>query len=178
MSCGLLIGYCVWFTIVTLSTWFVRLESGEVAFDPVLQMARFPVEIYPARARSFLTFALPVAFLTTFPAQAYSAKLMGEYSLWRLGLPALRCFCDARFSILRCVFTAALICEKQSRVQKCCNITTKNATNKITLIKISMATVFSSRMGGRAEPMPGAYRVLEVKTVGALGSTKSVLCNA
>ncbi len=74
LGCGLLIGYCVWFAIVTLSIWFVKLESGAVAFDPVMQMARFPVEIYPARARSFLTFAVPVAFMTTFPAEALLGK--------------------------------------------------------------------------------------------------------
>jgi ABC-type uncharacterized transport system permease subunit len=66
----LVLSYCVWFAIVTLSVWFVKLESGAVAFDPVMQMARFPVEIYPARMRSFLTFALPVAFMTTFPTEA------------------------------------------------------------------------------------------------------------
>jgi ABC-2 type transport system permease protein len=74
LGCGLLIAYCVWFAIVTLSIWFVKLEAGAVAFDPVMQMARFPIDIYPARARAFLTFVVPVAFLTTFPTESLLGK--------------------------------------------------------------------------------------------------------
>lgn len=74
LVCGIVMAYSIWFAIVTLSIWFVKLESGAVAFDPVMQMAKFPVEIYPARMRAFLTFALPVAFLTTYP----SASLLGK----------------------------------------------------------------------------------------------------
>lgn len=74
LVCGLLIAYCVWFALVTLSIWFVKLEAGAVAFDPIMQMARFPVDIYPARARAFLTFILPVAFLTTFPTESLLGK--------------------------------------------------------------------------------------------------------
>jgi ABC-2 type transport system permease protein len=48
----------------------VKLEAIAVVFDPMMQMARFPLQIYPARLQVMLTFVLPVAFLTTFPAQA------------------------------------------------------------------------------------------------------------
>lgn len=81
MLCGLVISYAVWFSIVTLSIWFVRLESGAVAFDPIMQMARFPIEIYPARLRNMLTFALPVAFMTTFPTQALLGRLEARIPL-------------------------------------------------------------------------------------------------
>jgi ABC-2 type transport system permease protein len=62
--------YSIWFFSVTWSVWAVKLEAIAVVFDPMMQMARFPLQIYPARLQAMLTFVLPVAFLTTFPAQA------------------------------------------------------------------------------------------------------------
>jgi ABC-2 type transport system permease protein len=104
LGSGLVLSYCVWFAIVTLSVWFVKLESGAVAFDPVMQMARFPVEIYPARMRSFLTFALPVAFMTTFPTEA----LLGRTDVRVLVGGALFAFAmllvSRRSSTSRCAF--------------------------------------------------------------------------
>ena len=70
LACGFVLAYCVWFACVTWSIWAVKLEAIAVIFDPMMQLARFPVQIYPLRLQSLLTFVLPVAFLTTFPAQA------------------------------------------------------------------------------------------------------------
>ncbi len=70
LLCGFVMAYALWFACVTLSIWAVKLEGIAVIFDPMMQMARFPVQIYPARALTFLTIGLPVAFLTTFPTQA------------------------------------------------------------------------------------------------------------
>jgi ABC-2 type transport system permease protein len=36
----------------------------------MLQLARFPVQIYPQRVQTFFFTALPVAWLTTIPTQA------------------------------------------------------------------------------------------------------------
>jgi ABC-2 type transport system permease protein len=70
LGCGLVMAYSIWFFCVTWSVWAVKLEAIAVVFDPMMQMARFPLQIYPARLQAMLTFVLPVAFLTTFPAQA------------------------------------------------------------------------------------------------------------
>jgi ABC-2 type transport system permease protein len=70
LTCGLVMAYSIWFFCVTWSIWAVKLEAIAVVFDPMMQMARFPLEIYPMRLRTLLTFVLPVGFLTTFPAQA------------------------------------------------------------------------------------------------------------
>ncbi len=70
LGCGMLMAYCVWLFCVTWSVWAVKLEAIAVVFDPMMQMARFPIEIYPLRLRALLTFVLPVAFLTTYPTQA------------------------------------------------------------------------------------------------------------
>ncbi len=70
LGCGFVMAYAIWFACVTISIWAVKLEGIAVVFDPMMQMARFPIQIYPARALTFLTLGLPVAFLTTFPTQA------------------------------------------------------------------------------------------------------------
>jgi len=70
LMCGFVLAYALWFACVTLAIWAVKLEGIAVIFDPMMQMARFPIQIYPARALTFLTIGLPIAFLTTFPTQA------------------------------------------------------------------------------------------------------------
>lgn len=69
-TCGFVIAYAIWFLFVTLSIWAIKLEGIAVVFDPMMQMARFPLQIYPQRMQGFLTFVLPVAFMTTFPTEA------------------------------------------------------------------------------------------------------------
>jgi len=81
LLCGLIMAYSVWFLCVTWSIWAVKLEAIAVVFDPMMQMARFPVQIYPQRLQAMLTTVLPVAFLTTFPAEA----LLGRGRLETLG---------------------------------------------------------------------------------------------
>lgn len=70
LSCAFIIAYSIWFACVTFAIWAVKLDGIAVVFDPMMQMARFPLEIYPARALAFLTVILPVAFLTTYPTRA------------------------------------------------------------------------------------------------------------
>lgn len=70
LGCGLVMAYSVWFFCVTWSIWAVKLEGIAVIFDPLMQMARFPIQIYPQRLHALLILVLPVAFLTTYPAEA------------------------------------------------------------------------------------------------------------
>jgi ABC-2 type transport system permease protein len=70
MGCGFAIAYALWFASVTIGIWAVKLEAIAVLFDPMMQMARFPVDMYPRAWAAWLTWALPIAFLTTLPTQA------------------------------------------------------------------------------------------------------------
>ena len=70
LGCGFIMAYSIWFVCVTFAIWAVKLDGIAVVFDPMMQMARFPIQIYPARALALLTLVVPVAFLTTFPTQA------------------------------------------------------------------------------------------------------------
>lgn len=58
-------------------------------FDAIFQLARYPVGIYPAWLRIFLTWAFPVVVMTTLPAQALTGDLplaMALYSLAAAGV--------------------------------------------------------------------------------------------
>ena len=85
LICGFLMAYALWFSCVTIAIWAVKLEGIAVIFDPMMQMARFPIQIYPGRILTFLTIGLPVAFLTTFPTQA----LLGQIGWQILAVAAL-----------------------------------------------------------------------------------------
>lgn len=97
LLCGFVMAYCLWFFIVIFAIWTVKLESVAVVFDPMMQMARFPVDIYPRSWQWALTFVLPVAFLTTFPTNV----LLGRGAAWlfpaALALAALLLFLVSLF---------------------------------------------------------------------------------
>lgn len=79
LLCGLVMAYCIWFFCVTWAIWAIKMESISVIFDPMMQVSRFPVQIYPRRVQPFLIVGLPVAFLTTYPTEALLGR--GHFSL-------------------------------------------------------------------------------------------------
>jgi len=68
--CGLLLLYAVWFFIVTWAFWLVTVDTLDSLFYSLFETARYPVSFFKGIVRTLLTFAIPVAFATTFPAQA------------------------------------------------------------------------------------------------------------
>jgi ABC-2 type transport system permease protein len=95
--CGFVLAYSIWFASVTIAIWAVKLEGIAVIFDPMMQMARFPIDIYPKRALTFLTIGLPVAFLTTYPAQALLGRGSGLQVVGGLVLAMVFCLLSACF---------------------------------------------------------------------------------
>ncbi|MFM7652258.1 MAG: ABC transporter permease, partial [Vulcanococcus sp.] len=87
--------YSLWFVLAALSIWFVKIWNATEVLRSVLVAGRYPVSAYPPTLRLLFTFVLPVAFLTTVPAQA----LIGQGSWpWALGslLVALIVLCATR----------------------------------------------------------------------------------
>lgn len=70
MLCGLVLLYCFWFFLVTFSFWLVEVDTLGELFYGVFETARYPVTYFKGFVRTLLTFAIPVAFATTFPTQA------------------------------------------------------------------------------------------------------------
>jgi ABC-2 type transport system permease protein len=82
---GLAILYGLWFFLASMSIWFVKVYNATEVLRGLLDAGRFPMSAYPAAYRFFFTFIVPVAFLTTVPAEA----VLGRGDLRWLGGAAL-----------------------------------------------------------------------------------------
>lgn len=90
---GALMLYSLWFLLATTSIWFVKIYNVTEVLRGLLEAGRFPASSYPALYRAFFTFVVPVAFLTTVPAEAALGR--AGLPLWAGGL-ALGLFLLAR----------------------------------------------------------------------------------
>jgi ABC-2 type transport system permease protein len=69
ISFGIIILYSMWFMMGTTSIWFVKIYNVTEVLRGLLEAGRYPMVAYPAIYRLFFTFIIPVAFLTTIPAE-------------------------------------------------------------------------------------------------------------
>lgn len=89
--------YALWLMMVTLAFWFIKIDNLSELFFAFYEAGRFPITVYRGLVRAFLTFVIPIAFITTFPA----AVLLGRADtgiVWGgLALAALLFFVSNRF---------------------------------------------------------------------------------
>jgi ABC-2 type transport system permease protein len=69
LTFGAITLYSLWFMLGATSIWFVKIYNVTEVLRGLLEAGRFPIAAYPAAYRVFFTFVVPVAFLTTVPAQ-------------------------------------------------------------------------------------------------------------
>jgi len=81
---GFVILYSVWFLIAASSIWFVKTWNATEVLRALLAAGRYPISAYPVVLRFIFTVILPVAFLTTFPAEAILGEL--KYNILFFGL--------------------------------------------------------------------------------------------
>ena len=72
--CAMLTLYGLWFILATSSILFVNVNNITYVLSGLLDAGRFPIKAYPDAYRFFFTFIIPIAFLTTVPAQV----MLGE----------------------------------------------------------------------------------------------------
>ncbi|MEH2291905.1 ABC transporter permease [Nostoc sp.] len=83
---SLVILYSLWFMLGATSIWFVKIHNVTEVLRGLLEAGRYPIAAYPTAYRFFFTFVIPVAFLTTIPAQA----LLGRSEIsWLIGAAIL-----------------------------------------------------------------------------------------
>ena len=87
--------YSLWFVLAALSIWFVKIWNATEVLRSVLVAGRYPVSAYPPALRLLFTFVLPVAFLTTVPAEALIGRGSWEWAMGSL-LVALICLSGTR----------------------------------------------------------------------------------
>lgn len=79
---GMISLYSLWFMLGATSIWFVKIYNLTEVLRGFLEAGRYPMVAYPTAYRFFFTFIIPVAFLTTVPAEAMLGR--GELS-WIAG---------------------------------------------------------------------------------------------
>jgi ABC-2 type transport system permease protein len=83
---GFVILYSLWFILGATSIWFVKIYNATEVLRGLLEAGRYPMVAYPTAYRFFFTFVVPVAFLTTIPAEAMLGR--GEVN-WSIGAGVL-----------------------------------------------------------------------------------------
>jgi ABC-type uncharacterized transport system, permease component len=97
LSCGLAVLYSFWLVLITFVFWFVRIENVTQIFWALFDAGRYPLDIYPGWLRIVVTFIVPVAAITTFPAQGLAGRLSpGSLVVYAL-LAALSLYASSRF---------------------------------------------------------------------------------
>ncbi|MEO0476291.1 MAG: ABC-2 family transporter protein [Planctomycetota bacterium] len=82
LAAGITIYYALGYLLSTLTIWFTKLANITHAMHALLEAGRYPISAYPGTYRAFFTFVLPVAFMTTVPAEVLLGR--GEVT-WVLG---------------------------------------------------------------------------------------------
>ena len=72
---GVAATYALWILCAAASFWVVRLDNLMYLLGSVFDVARWPVDLFPAAWRVVFTFVIPVAVITTFPARALLGTL-------------------------------------------------------------------------------------------------------
>jgi ABC-2 type transport system permease protein len=79
VGCGALIAYSLWMLLATTAFWLVRIENVTEVLTALYETGRYPVSAFSTGLRIALTFLVPIAFMTTFPAAALLGTLEGVY---------------------------------------------------------------------------------------------------
>lgn len=70
--------YSLWFMLGATTIWFIKTYNITDVLRGLLEAGRYPMVAYPSAYRVFFTFVVPVAFLTTVPAEAMLNR--GEFT--------------------------------------------------------------------------------------------------
>ena len=75
---GFVLLTCIWSALAFCVFWLSSVTSITMFFYDIMQAGRYPVSFFPVAIRAILIFVVPIAFATTFPAQA----ITGGISWW------------------------------------------------------------------------------------------------
>ena len=75
LACATLVLYSLWILVVAAAFWVVRLDNLSYMFDAIFDFSRWPVTVFKGVFRVVFTFVIPLAVMTTYPAQALLGTL-------------------------------------------------------------------------------------------------------
>ena len=74
LALGMVILYSIWFVIGTTTIWFTKIYNATEVLRAVTDSSKYPMAYYPIKLQFVFYCILPVAFLTTVPAEIMLAK--------------------------------------------------------------------------------------------------------
>lgn len=87
-ACGALILYSIFVMVISMAFWVVKIDNLGYLIASAFDAARWPASIFKGVAAFILTFVLPLAVITTWPAEALLGRLEPQRMLWALALAA------------------------------------------------------------------------------------------
>jgi ABC-2 type transport system permease protein len=75
LACAIMVLYSLWILVVAAAFWVVRLDNLSYLFDALFDFSRWPVTVFKGVFRVVFTFVIPLAVMTTYPAQALLGTL-------------------------------------------------------------------------------------------------------
>jgi len=83
---SLAIFYSFYLILMTLGIWLVRVDNLWVLGESVMQVARYPMDIYSLSIQRFFTFMIPLAFVATIPSrqlvQGFNPRMLAAGLIW------------------------------------------------------------------------------------------------
>ena len=69
VGASVMIGYCVWFLLLTLSFRFIGMSNLEMLFDSMLRYGRFPADAFQVAGKVVLYTVVPFGVMTQIPSE-------------------------------------------------------------------------------------------------------------
>lgn len=104
---GILIGYAIWYIIMTLSIYVVKINALHELFLSTTKFIEYPISIYKGMSQFLMVFLLPMIIIANYPVQL----LLGKISLISASTSILVCL---GFMIVARVFWLLSINKYQS----------------------------------------------------------------
>jgi len=78
LASAVVILYSLWILVVSAAFFVVKVDNLSFLFLSLYDAARWPADVFPWMLRAVFTFVVPLAVLTTFPAQALLGRMRWE----------------------------------------------------------------------------------------------------
>lgn len=102
MASAVVVLYSIWILTVSAAFYVVRIDNLSQLFNAVFDAARWPVQVFSRALQFVFTFVVPLAVMTTVPAEALLGKLP-----WT-GLAGALAGAFVAFAVARTVWTASI----------------------------------------------------------------------
>jgi ABC-2 type transport system permease protein len=102
MVSAVVVLYSLWMLTVSAAFHFVRIDNLSQLFSAVFDAARWPIQVFRGALRLVFTFVVPLALMTTYPAEALLGRLQGVTLAGALAGAALA------FAAARLMWTASV----------------------------------------------------------------------